>query len=306
MLKLKYLTAATLLAIAGSAQAELAQLTSGDGELFLNIWDQQGSKSYIFDLTPIATPLGGQIGDLKISTFLPGDLDNAQGLPSGVTAGELVTGATGVIGGASNVEQQGVSLSWTLDTSTQEWNAFVNSGPNFSSLLWNVVAGDSTGSSTTKHADRYLTTVAPGTTALNPSSSQFSALSNVDALAQQLNLDNPGIVDPANFDTDDLPADGDYFGDAFGATWLGALPVSSMGLLGTSLDFYYMTGRSVAAITEQFENGAKWSFDIANGVGSLTYTTNPAGPVVPVPAAVWLLGSGLIGLMGVARRRNAA
>lgn len=28
--------------------------------------------------------------------------------------------------------------------------------------------------------------------------------------------------------------------------------------------------------------------------------------VVPVPAAVWLLGSGLLGLMGIARRKNAA
>jgi len=28
--------------------------------------------------------------------------------------------------------------------------------------------------------------------------------------------------------------------------------------------------------------------------------------VVPIPAAVWLFGSGLIGLLGVARRRKAA
>ena len=33
-------------------------------------------------------------------------------------------------------------------------------------------------------------------------------------------------------------------------------------------------------------------------------TLNPA-PAVPVPAAVWLFGSGLIGLVGVARRKAA-
>ena len=34
--------------------------------------------------------------------------------------------------------------------------------------------------------------------------------------------------------------------------------------------------------------------------------TAKAGPVVPVPAAVWLFGSGLLGLVGVARRKKAA
>ena len=28
-------------------------------------------------------------------------------------------------------------------------------------------------------------------------------------------------------------------------------------------------------------------------------------PVVPVPAAVWLFGSGLLGLVGIARRKKA-
>jgi hypothetical protein len=36
----------------------------------------------------------------------------------------------------------------------------------------------------------------------------------------------------------------------------------------------------------------------------LTFTGNPA-TTVPLPAAVWLLGSGLLGLAGVGRRRAA-
>jgi hypothetical protein len=39
--------------------------------------------------------------------------------------------------------------------------------------------------------------------------------------------------------------------------------------------------------------------------GTLTFTGNSTSPV-PLPAAVWLFGSGLMGLVGVSRRRKAA
>lgn len=47
----------------------------------------------------------------------------------------------------------------------------------------------------------------------------------------------------------------------------------------------------------------QWVVDGALGKVSYVGTGGP-GPVVPVPAAVWLLGSGLLGLVGVARRRS--
>ncbi len=43
-----------------------------------------------------------------------------------------------------------------------------------------------------------------------------------------------------------------------------------------------------------------WSVNAANG--TLNYTTVSA---VPVPAAVWLFGSGLLGLVGISRRKKA-
>ena len=53
-----------------------------------------------------------------------------------------------------------------------------------------------------------------------------------------------------------------------------------------------------------------YAFDISDGIGisgrySSTYNNfNFSGTEVPVPAAIWLFGSGLIGLIGVARRKS--
>ena len=46
----------------------------------------------------------------------------------------------------------------------------------------------------------------------------------------------------------------------------------------------------------------------ASGFGGVGYTLHLEGTVapIPVPAAVWLFGSGLLGLVGVARRKKAA
>jgi hypothetical protein len=56
--------------------------------------------------------------------------------------------------------------------------------------------------------------------------------------------------------------------------------------------------------------GAVTAFSLGTAVFSLTndtltFTGNGGTTPVPLPAAVWLLGSGLLGLAGVGRRRAA-
>ncbi|MBP8301501.1 MAG: VPLPA-CTERM sorting domain-containing protein [Planctomycetes bacterium] len=69
-----------------------------------------------------------------------------------------------------------------------------------------------------------------------------------------------------------------------------------------SISFYAMdTGRNV--IFSECYNFVNGSYTTECVVGSLP-TLAPSA--VPIPAAVWLFGSGLIGLVGVGRRRKAA
>ena len=52
-------------------------------------------------------------------------------------------------------------------------------------------------------------------------------------------------------------------------------------------------------------NSGSYTWTWANGSISDSLTVNVGIQTVPVPAAFWLFGSGLLGLIGVARRKNA-
>jgi hypothetical protein len=71
-------------------------------------------------------------------------------------------------------------------------------------------------------------------------------------------------------------------------------------LVGTSATLYGVTGNGGAA-------GAGYAYSLGsaifNAAHTLTFTGN-GGASVPLPAAAWLFGSGLLGLLGVSRRRT--
>lgn len=108
-------------------------------------------------------------------------------------------------------------------------------------------------------------------------------------------------------------------------------PVTSVGgffSYSSGLTFlaYDAAGVQVAAVSSAFNSNLSQSGDVgsmpneflqvanAGGIYSASILGNPAGgsfvlddlsySPVPVPSAVWLLGSGLIGLIGVARRKR--
>jgi len=66
----------------------------------------------------------------------------------------------------------------------------------------------------------------------------------------------------------------------------------------TTPEFLHLSGTGVVSGNDYQSTGVTWSLSASNATAySMTVTA------VPVPAAVWLFGSGLIGLIGIARRK---
>lgn len=80
------------------------------------------------------------------------------------------------------------------------------------------------------------------------------------------------------------------------------------GAVGSALNFYDITTTSAhKSVIGSYNNGSALNgFWFLSTAGVLTYNIGvQGGTSVPLPAAVWLLGSGLLGLAGIGRRRIA-
>ena len=96
---------------------------------------------------------------------------------------------------------------------------------------------------------------------------------------------------------------GDYFySDIFANTTTGydlSLAIPSDATLGTyTIDFIFAGPGG----TPGTGNGGRWATDIEST--TVAHSFDLVVSQIPVPAAVWLFGSGLLGLVGVARRRR--
>jgi len=104
-------------------------------------------------------------------------------------------------------------------------------------------------------------------------------------------------------------ADATYAGQTLWAEKYGNnLPISAAANVGTALGFYLISASSSSVTAnstiQQYANVngvAQWLLD---ATGNLTYTVPGGTAPVPLPAAVWLLLSSLVGFGTVARRRK--
>lgn len=174
-----------------------------------------------------------------------------------------------------------------------------------SNIRWEVVAGTNDASSGASPGDNipwslgFTAASQPAAFSGNKQNAAGNQLNNwISLLAVH---QTGGITSSSNVaDIWNMNNGSAVFGGDFGG---GSLPFAITGLLGSTLSYFTATvnGSSAGDASTFAQIAGFWSL---SNSGQLTW--NAASAAVPVPAAIWLLGSGLLGLVGVGRRRNNA
>lgn len=224
-------------------------------------------------------------------------------LTTGMALTEWLGPNVGSFGGPTGVPAGGESLDYGVLGGSEFATLFPASEISAGNVIFTVSAVNDT-SASAPTVDLTLSKIGTITLAVLESvaSKNNTAISSILNGSTACNNANPCIAtsaSSANWAVGDLGAN------------LGGLASSSNagGVVGgAALNFYQIVGHGTA-ITSQTLNA------FANATGDATWTLSASGDLqfnapgqaaVPLPAAVWLFGSGLLGLAGIGRRKLKA
>jgi hypothetical protein len=208
-------------------------------------------------------------------------------------------------------QETGYSIANAVSASDQgELAAFIGGGGN---LTWWVTAADSAGGAFS--GKNVMTTGVGGLSVAATNSGISQAAGVVENFFGRVNS-VCGTDDTcfADFEAETAPDPDDfaaYAGNAWGPRLNNNLS-AALGngtAIGVAQGFYlYSTSSNTGAqpaTRTAYANALGFGTWNLNSAGVLSYTLNGASAAVPLPAAVWLLGSGLLGMAAVRRRRQA-
>lgn len=269
---LKMIAAAVALAsMAGAAQADIT--TQGQsGSLVLTVFNTTTNAYYMRDL------------GFTLSTFLPTGALNSVGLTGSSIVGDK-TPTAGLTLNAGNTTN-------FADASFSTWYG----AQTAADVKWFVNAVDSISSTATGVSRIITSSVNTAQTVANGQLSNFVSTSNAGGLDAFF---NPGTLSITG--TNAAPEWAENFG----------LGGAGLAAVGESASLFYFTRTAPTGSTSVSANGGRYgneagfaSLNLAAN-GDFSYTL-AAPSAVPLPAAVWLMGAGLVALGGAARRRKAA
>jgi hypothetical protein len=274
-MKIKLIATLLGLAIAGGANAAIDQSATGNGELFFQLWDTNGTADKADDRNYVR-----DLGTLSNGAVVGGKVTNWAS-----------TATTPVLVGDKLVPQTGGIFSLGADANL---TSFLAGTSNAAGLRWNITATDSAGT------DRFLTTSSGITAGQLPAYAVFRTFS----LQTDTFLANTTAIGT----NESIVLNGAGAGiSVFGGNVGGKATFTTDGAVGDQLGFYLLSEKlaSGSAATKadlnQYKDAAgtalTWQF---KNDGSLTY----AVAAVPEPEsyALFLAGLGMIG--AIARRRR--
>ncbi len=279
---MKAVAAALLVVSSGAAMADIAGGETGNGELFLSVWDQVNSQSYIRDL------------NIGMNSF--GTINRPTG------------------GFSTNVDSLvGTNPLRFSSAADGNWTTFLagKSDAVIDQFVWDVIALDSTTVGSVPDGIRYLTTSGTAlnwatTTGNQQNNSSIVGFQGANAYVNAVNLTLTG----------DTSVGGSAIFGAGSAAYMGEgtsgkldnfgtfARFKTTGLIGNPLDFYYITRSSASAPAEglavKYGNIAGDGEWLLSKSGALTFSAP-----VPEPETYALMVAGLA-LVGVAARRRRA
>jgi hypothetical protein len=276
----KIAVGAALLASGAAAYADVATPSSGNGELVLFVRDTANAGRVY------ARGLGYTLNDVLSQAAITGD-------PTKVDSSNNVADTDTM---TFSLPVGGIAADANLST-------FLGGDP--SHYVWTIMAGDNQGGQTGEGNRRYVTTAqidyATQASTLTNIQIGTGAFNNLETMLVALNgslPDGSGTSTPAG-------ADGEWgqSGTSFdGApSWFGAGP-NNENAIGSAAHFYVLTtgnGGSQQSLARVYKG-----VDFTLGLNGTLTSASVETPQVPLPAAVWLLGSALAGFAGLSRRRK--
>jgi len=277
-MKITYTVAAAVAALVGVGAAQAASIdpSTGDGSFMFFLTDTKTNQTY--------------------TTVLSQNV-NSYFSAAQATAPPPVAGVVNTITGDANFQ-----INLSSDTNLTSFLTTAGSDP----LSWGVIAGAYTGAFGSPlrpvGAARYVGT----------SNNQASVLATPET--QIVNAMASGITQDITLLNTNLAGGSSTTNGVFGTSssaglttlnYYGGFTMDSL-LVGQSTTLYGVTGNGTGSGAGHVYSLGTATFGAVAGVGAdvLSFTGNGTS-AVPLPAAVWLLGSGLLGLAGVSRRRLA-
>ncbi len=276
-LNLKMIAVAAAMVATGSAHADLVgtNTAAGSSSLALVAFNTLTNAYYVRDL------------GFTLNSFLPSSITTAAG----------DGGVTGDKSPEAGLTLNKINTASFADAAFGTWLA----AQTASAVRWTVSAGDSLSTSATNVARLLLASTAPVSPAVSNGTvrNAVASANGNTALALQNN--------PMSLSTTGSAVLASYKGNLI-------LQPNTLSSLDVAANLYYYVATayagasSTSATVTQFGNSAGFASLTLASSGDLTYSLAAAAPpaAVPVPAAMWLMGSGLVGIGGMIRRRKAA